>query len=81
MGNPRKKKVTPSPITFVKFRRGWCIQGPEELVKEMALVYVRGANDRHKRVRVIEILDVTDGVATATYERKEKKKTRKRPGR
>ena len=78
MGNPKKKKVEPSPIFFSRHRGEWFIVGPAELMKEGDLVYVRKGSGRHERVRVVEILDITDGEASATFERKEKQSTRKR---
>jgi hypothetical protein len=77
MGNPKKKKVTPSPIFFSRHRGVWYIVGPAELMKEGDLVYVRKGSGQHERVRVIEILDITDGEASATFERKEKQHTRR----
>jgi len=44
-------------------------------MKEGALVYVSKANGRHDRVRVVEILDVEDGLTSALFERKEKSRT------
>jgi len=76
VGNRRKKKCEPSPIVFKRHHGNvWCIVGPTDLMKEGALVYVSKANGRHDRVRVVEILDVEDGLTSALFERKEKSRT------
>ena len=48
-------------------------------MKEGGMVYVRKANGQHEKVRVIEVLDTTNGEVTASFERKEKPRPRQIP--